>query len=180
MPARLVHDGTDEPGGVRLEGRGLAIDEPTRSTGAGLALFALAPRLTRLENVILREVEPALTFRQYRILQRVAEGRTTLTALGRLATITLPAVSESVDVIVRKQLLRRRTDEGDRRAVYLELTPAGERALEQGTRLLALAAETILADVPADRRDGLEADVRSVIDRVTAALIESRDRDSTA
>lgn len=161
-------------------GKGVVIEQQKPHADAGLALFELAPRLTRLENVILRDVDPPLTFRQFRILQRVAQGRTTVTALGRLATITLPAVSESVDVIVRKKLLRRRTHEADRRAVHLELTPAGEQALQMGERLLAEAAERLLNDVPPERRDVIAADVRRVIDRVTQALLASREHDGAA
>ena len=126
----------------------------------------------------MRDVTPPLTFRQYRILHRVAEGTTTLTALGRLATVTLPAVSESVDVIVRKNLLRRHTRPEDRRAVFLELTPAGRRALAMAQQLLEEAAEQILAEVPRERRDDLERDVRLVADRVTATLRAGRDPDA--
>lgn len=147
---------------------------------AGLALFELAPRLTRLENAVLRGVAPALTFRQYRILQRVAQGRTTLTALGRLATISLPAISESVDVLVRKDLLRRTPDARDRRAVNLELTTAGEKALDEAERLLESAARELLSDIPAARRTQLERDVRSITDLVTRALVKDRDTHETA
>jgi DNA-binding MarR family transcriptional regulator len=142
---------------------------------AGRALFELAPRLTRLENAVLRDVTPPLTFRQYRILQRVAQGRTTLTALGRLATISLPAVSESVEGLVRKGLLRRKTDARDRRAVNLELTRGGRRALDTAEHLLHVAAERLLDDLPAKRRGELAADVRAITERVSRALLEELD-----
>lgn len=150
---------------------GRPIDEADRDVEAGHALFELAPRLTRLENAVLRGVTPPLTFRQYRLLQRVAQGHRTVTALGRLATISLPAVSESVDVLVRKRLLERRADERDRRASVLEVTDAGRRALASGDALLAETARRILAEVPDGRRARLATDIRLVIDRVTRELV---------
>lgn len=142
---------------------------------AGHALFELAPRLTRLENAVLRSVDPPLTFRQYRLLERVAQGNSTVTALGRLATITLPAVSESVDVLVRKGLVDRRSSVRDRRESNLHVTPYGRRALEQAELLLAETATLILTGVPARRRATLSRDLRAVIDQVTDALLADRD-----
>lgn len=156
---------------------GARIDEPLPDIEAGHALFELAPRLTRLENEVLRSVDPPLTFRQYRLLGRVAAGYTTVTALGRLATITLPAISESVDVLVRRGLLARRANEQDRRESNLHLTETGTRALAQAQGLLAETAERILTGVPGRRRPTLTKDVRRVIDQVTRSLLELREAD---
>ena len=154
---------------------GRGIDESLPDIDAGHALFELAPRLTRLENAVLRAVDPPLTFRQYRLLERVADGYTTVTALGRLATITLPAISESVDVLVRKGLLDRRANEQDRRESNLHLTEAGTRALEQANALLAETAQRILTGVPARRRPTLARDTRRVIEQVTESLLALRE-----
>lgn len=148
------------------------MDDPQVSDG--LWLFELAPRLTRLENAVLQDVDPALTFRQYRILRRVVEGETTITAIGRHATITLPAISESVDGMVRKGLLERHTDVRDRRAAHLVLTDAGRRALDEAQRRLDVLAETILEGMSPRRRQQLRRDTSLVRDRVTALLRERR------
>lgn len=142
-------------------------EEPTSD---GLWLFELAPRLTRLENAVLQDVEPSLTFRQYRILRRVLEGETTITAIGRHATITVPAISESVNGLVRKGLLERHTDVRDRRATNLVLTDAGHHALEDAQQRLDVLAEQILEGMPSRRRNQLRRDVSRVRDRVTALL----------
>ncbi len=137
---------------------------------AGLWLFELAPRLTRLENAVLQEVEPPLTFRQYRILRRVTEGRRTITAIGQHATISLPAISESVDGLVRKGLLERRPDTKDRRAANLVLTEAGLRTLDEADARLDALAEEILGDLSARRRAQLRRELSRVSGRVTALL----------
>lgn len=146
-------------------------DEPPHDD---LWLFELAPRLTRLENAVLQEVPPGLTFRQYRILRRVTEGETTITAIGQSATITLPAISESVDGLVRKGLLERRTDARDRRAVHLVLTEDGHRALDEAQARLDHLAETILEDFGVRRREQLRRDVSRLRDRVTTMLHDRR------
>jgi DNA-binding MarR family transcriptional regulator len=161
---------------------GTSIDQPSPGVDPGHALFELAPRLTRLENTVLRAVDPPLTFRQYRLLERIAGGYTTVTALGRVATITLPAISESVDVLVRKDLLARRANQQDRRESHLSLTASGWSALDQATELLQQTAEQILAGVPARRRSTLAKDISRVTDEVTAALLaaQASERDSDA
>ncbi len=143
-----------------------------QETSDDLWLFELAPRLTRLENAVLQDVKPGLTFRQYRIMRRVAEGTTTITEIGRHATISLPAISQSVDGLVRKGLLERHTDARDRRAANLVLTDAGHRALDEAQARLDVLAESILEGMPAHRREQLRLDVSRVRDRVTSLLRE--------
>lgn len=162
----------------RTEGSGIDADRPELS--AGRALFELAPRLTRLENAVLRGVTPPLTFRQYRLLQRVDQGQTTVTELGRHATITLPAVSESVDGLVTKGLLVRTANEQDRRESHLSLTDAGKQALTDATVLLAELADQTLADVPEGRREQLAGDLRTVTDEVSRLLVDHRARPGAA
>ena len=153
---------------------GTSIEQPPPGIDPGHALFELAPRLTRLENTVLRDVDPPLTFRQYRLLEWIAGGYTTVTALGRLATITLPAISESVDVLVRKDVLARTANQQDRRESHLSLTDQGWSALDQARQRLQETAELILEGVPARRRSTLAKDVRRVTDEVTASLLAAQ------
>lgn len=143
---------------------------PSANGPDGLWLFELAPRLTRLENAVLKEVDPPLTFRQYRVLRRIVEGHTTVTAIGRLATITLPAVSESIDGLVRRGLLARQVDESDRRSSVLSLTAQGERSLADADARLDDLAVRILGELELDDRDGLARGVSLVSARVTELL----------
>lgn len=141
---------------------------------AALRLFELAPRITRLENAVLSESDPSLTFRQFRLLTRIAEGENTITRLGRIATISLPAISESVEGLVRKGLVVRTTDTNDRRAVNLALTEAGERARSLGESLLAKAAADLLAELPMQTRQRLAEDLEAIGDQVAQALLSGQ------
>lgn len=151
----------------------MSVNDPRAATSdgdGGLWLFELATRLTRLENAVLRDVEPGLTFRQYRLLRRIADGTSTLTALGRQVTISLPALSESIDTLVRKGLAERRVDATDRRVANLILTGRGQGVLAEAQAELDALADTITADLSTTRRDELRDDVARVADRVTELL----------
>ena len=143
---------------------------------AALRLFELAPRVTRLENAVLADSDPSLTFRQFRLLTRISEGLNTITQLGRIATISLPAISESVEGLVRKGLVVRTTDTNDRRAVNLALTEAGEHARATGEALLAGAAADLLAELSTEARRRLASDLEVVGEHVASALLAGRER----
>lgn len=133
-------------------------------------LFDIAPRLTRLENQSLRDVGPGLTFRQYRILCRVEEGNRTVTAIGRLATLSLPAISESTEGLVRKGLLEREVDASDRRSAQLALTETGRRAMLEADTVLDELAEELVADLDEHSLVELERAISKVAARVADRL----------
>lgn len=144
------------------------------SEGLGEVLLELAPRLARLENTVLGGVAPSLSTRQYRTLQRVAQGHTTMTALGRLATVSLPAVSEQVEGLVRRGLLDRATDPEDRRAVRLGLTARGRRVLREADRALAVLQAELVDGLTLQRQDDLANALRHVDDYVQTCLRRQR------
>lgn len=133
-------------------------------------LFELAPRLARLENAVLKRLSPPVTFGQFRILRKVAAGRDTLTELGSDGTLSLAALSESVDALVRKGALERETDRRDRRSMRLSLTGCGERLLEDGHRLLDDLAAQICGGMTETRRLHLREGIEMIDDRVTDLL----------
>lgn len=139
-------------------------------TRPGRILFELAPRLTRLENEVLAQIEPPLTWRQYRILVRVSEGHTSLTALGQVATISLAAVSECVDRLVERGFLSRGRNPDDRRAALLTVTEQGTRALLQAGELLGELSEDLLGRLDPDDRARLDSALRAVEERVRQRL----------
>lgn len=161
-------DGTEAGVEMSAAGTGPLIDDDAADDG--LWLFELATRLTRLENAVLRDVDPGLTFRQYRLLRRIVDGATTLTALGRQVTISLPTLSESIDGLVRKGLVERRVDPADRRVANLVLTPLGDAVLAESQARLDELAETITEDLDVRRRAQLQRDASHIAGRVTELL----------
>lgn len=136
----------------------------------GQLLFELAPRLTRLENALLKELGEPLTFRQYRLLLRVSEGSSTLRELRAPSTLTLAAVSESVDNLVQRELLSRTADALDRRAVTIAITERGSAALAEAAALLDGLSAELVAGLRVDDAPGVDVMLGEITERVTDKL----------
>src|SRR5690242_10444140 len=92
-------------------------------------IVAVPARLSRLHQWVLGNLDPRLTFRQYRTLSRVANGYTSLSQLAGRGNLSLPTVSENVDGLVRRGLLSTSQSELDRRAIVLGITEQGLAAV---------------------------------------------------
>jgi DNA-binding MarR family transcriptional regulator len=115
----------------------------------------LEPRLSyvigRLDRVLRRRldaaVEPAgLTVPAYTALSvlRAQEGLSNA-QLARRSLITPQSMSEVLAVLVEKGYVRRRPTQG--RAIRIELTPAGDRALARCDRAVDDVEREMLADL---------------------------------
>lgn len=108
-----------------------------------------ATRTSRAMQARLLALGAPLTLRQWRLLLRIHEGYDSPVRLGRYMGLTAPTISESVDTLVRRDLLTRRRSSTDRRRIVLELTAAGVQALQQAndeTRRLAEDFESRLPE----------------------------------
>lgn len=114
------------------------------SVTVGRELIRLAQIIVRLEEKELIGVH-GLSYRQMRILKHIHGGVTLSSELASRFGITPPAISETVESMVKKGLIKRHFGVAqDRRAVVLELTPAGEHLyLETQTSEDQLAAEIL-------------------------------------
>ena len=102
----------------------------------GLRLIRLASRVHRLQVERLAALSTPLSVRQFRILDRVDHGITSLGKLAELARRRPSTVSKSADSLVRQGLISRTEDAGDRRAMVLGLTPAGRALLGEARQAL--------------------------------------------
>ena len=118
----------------------------------GQLLLSGASRLHRLQVEMLAQLKQPLTIRQFRILQRIDEGITSMTDLSRLAHRSLPTTSESVEGMIRRGLLTRATSESDRRAAVLQVTSVGRLALDEARGQFDQLAADLVAAVPQDRQ----------------------------
>lgn len=119
------------------EVRGSKAGEPDPIDPDTIELLLLSvTRMHRLQLKYLEALDPPLTLRQFRILWRIGMGYTSLSALSRVAFRSLPSMSESVDLLIRRDLVARRVSPTDRRAAELSLTPLGEAAYDAGVKAL--------------------------------------------
>lgn len=142
------------------------------SDDTGALLVSVAARLTRLYGKVLAHLETPLTFRQQRLLMRVREGHTSLATLAKFGNLTVPTVSESIDVLVRRGLMTRTEHPTSRRSMLLALTPLGERACEAAEAALVEANQYLLAEVSKERRADLHESLSSIFDAATTFFRE--------
>jgi DNA-binding MarR family transcriptional regulator len=131
---------------------GTGVTDIRASVDTGQLLLSGSARLHRLQVELLAQLEQPLTLRQFRLLQRIDEGVTSMTDLSRLARRSLPTISESVEGMIRRGLLTRAASEADRRAAVLQVTTAGRQALEDARSTFDQFAADILATVPASKQ----------------------------
>lgn len=130
-------------------------------------LVLVAARLRRLNSIVLAELEIPLTFRQYRTLSRVARGITSPSQLATVANLTLPTVSETVDGLVRRQLMITTPSVVDRRARILQLTELGATAAAAGDLALNDVAEAMTESLNPEMRAAFNASLRAVYESAT-------------
>lgn len=132
-----------------------------------MLLVSVSARLSRLYGRVLGQLDTPLTFRQHRLLRRVAEGSSTLAALAAFGNLTVPTVSESVEVLVRRGLLNRKENPQNRRSIVLSLTPEGLDAKLAGDEALRAASDRLLHALSEERRQLLHDSLASVYDAAT-------------
>lgn len=71
-----------------------------------------------------------MTFIQFRMLRQIRRGARTVGDLAAKHQISRPAISQAVDLLVKKGLITRRQDHEDRRFVNLEVTEKGDQVLD--------------------------------------------------
>jgi len=117
---------------------------------AGRALLRLGSRLHRIYAETIEGLSTPLSVQQYRILDRVGLGVTSLSQLAELARRQPPTISKSVDSLVRQGLLARAEAATDRRATALSLTPRGAALVREAHEALDRLARWLVAAAAAD------------------------------
>jgi DNA-binding MarR family transcriptional regulator len=139
------------------------------ATAAGRALLRLGSRLHRLYAETIEGLSTPLSVQQYRILDRVGLGVSSLSQLAELARRQPPTSSKSVDSLVRQGLLARAEAAADRRATALSLTPRGAALLREAHEELDRLGRWLVAAAGAGP-DSLAAFAVSLYDKTEAEL----------
>ncbi len=106
-----------------------------------------------------------VTLTQYRSLVVLASrGPQGIAALADALGVTPPTASRLCDRLVRKGLVRRRTDRNDRRQVRAGLTEAGRRLVDVVTERRRQEIANLLTAVPEDARRSVVAGLQLLAD----------------
>lgn len=94
-----------------------------------------------------------LTYQQYNVLRTIdTMGPQPQAEVARRLLVTAPVITRLAATLADAELVERRTDVADRRAVLLTLTPKGRRRARAMRRDLLAAAHELLDPLPASRR----------------------------
>jgi len=128
------------------------------STTAPPALGPHEPRAYRADDLLaaidatlwlarnLERISAPLTTSQFRIMRRAAAGGERSARLAERLAVRKPTLTAIADGLVSAGLLLREADPSDRRAIRLELTPAGRKALDETERVYAERFAELLGD----------------------------------
>jgi DNA-binding MarR family transcriptional regulator len=80
--------------------------------------------------------------------------------------MSLPAMSRSLDQLVRRGFVERRESEQDRRAKLVRLLPPGRAALDEIERARVSALEDFTAELSDEERAGLHTTLLPLVERI--------------
>lgn len=103
-----------------------------------------------------RTIEPT----QWATLRRIAYGPCTMSELARYKAVGLPTMSKSVEMLVRRGWVERRSDLADRRQTVVRLTAGGRRVLADCRRRAERHLATRLSVLTPRQREQLTASLR--------------------
>jgi DNA-binding MarR family transcriptional regulator len=111
----------------------------------------------------LADAGEEVTLTQYRSLVILASrGPQSLAALAEAVAVTPPTASRLCERLVRKGLVRRRSDRNDRRQVRVALSAAGQSLVDAVTAKRRREIAELLASVPAKDQRSVVAALRQL------------------
>ncbi len=91
-------------------------------------------RIGRYRHALFGELlsRHGVTLQQFHLLMHMKAGRRArVTDLSEMMMVSKPTASRMINTLCERGMLRKRADGGDRRLVFLELTPRGRRVAEE-------------------------------------------------
>jgi DNA-binding MarR family transcriptional regulator len=116
------------------------------------AMIAWLPVVMRNLFRLDDELTAELPLAQLRVCSILQEGPRSMTTLGREMGVTLSAMTQIADRLERSRLVKRVSEESDRRVRCLQLTPHGEQLMHRRDEDRLLAAKTALETLSPSRR----------------------------
>jgi DNA-binding MarR family transcriptional regulator len=133
---------------------------PTSTSTGAAELLDVVSLVTQAVWTDLRRSGAAIEPTQWTTLRMLSAEPCTMSELARHKAVSLPTMSRSVDMLVRRGWVERCVDEADRRQTLVRLTAAGQRLLADCRRRFE--------DLIAAKLVGLSDDERA---RLTTSLL---------
>ncbi len=127
------------------------VGESTAALSDALHDFFQASRRAR-GRASRRPSPDGISLAQFHLLELLGAGPQTNKQLADAAGVASPTATRMVDLLVRRGLLSRVGDPGDRRSVLISLTPAGRTALAAKAREYDAVRRQIAATLEPDEQ----------------------------
>lgn len=136
-----------------------AVDGRGQTTAGGIVVETIlrANRaMTLMAEMSLHQVTEEVTLAQYRTLVLLAAGGPSrLAPLAHAMGVNSSTATRMCDRLVRKALITRERDDGDRREIVLDLTDLGRNLVHRVTTRRKEMVEDLLHDIPPPERPAL-------------------------
>jgi DNA-binding MarR family transcriptional regulator len=141
----------------RVSGHADAYDRDDLIDHVVAFLLEIAPPISRTINVEAQgnEGESALTGPQFRVLALLRRGFRRPSELARYMQISPATASETIELLVRRGLVTRCDQPGDRRCTPLSLTEAGERQHDVSIERSRAALKRLVSGMETEKLEAL-------------------------
>ena len=136
------------------------------------ASYARVARTIVRSARMLDRVDSGLTLPQYRLLTLLDAGDERSTALAQRLAVSKPAISTAVEILSGLGHIRRRADDGDKRASWLQITDSGVAALRQADDAYAERLTSVVERL--DDPDGFIEMISAFADALDHDIAERR------
>ena len=137
-----------------------------------VAMLAYASKMARLQERVLEQSGCGLTYRNFRMLVRIAQGRTTLTQIGSGATTSYAAISQAVGAIMDKGYAIRDRGHADKRESHLSITPEGRKAMAEASAVIDAFVDRLLGDIDPGEIEAFRRTLNKVLENVDSLAVE--------
>ena len=110
-----------------------------------------------------------LTMPQFSALRLLAGRDCSVSDIATTLHVATPTVTQNIDGMVSKELVKRYRDDRDRRLVLVRITKKGRSALAKATRSVEAYLGDLLTSVPKERQVALAQAAQEILDLVKVA-----------
>ncbi len=132
------------------------------------AVAGLFPRLARGLSSAEKDLADDLPLAQLRLCGMLCEGSQPMSALSHALGVSLSALTQIADRLERARLVKRVSEENDRRVRCLQLTAQGEKMMHHRREVRIHRTMTVLEHLAAPQRKALLASLEILADACSA------------
>jgi DNA-binding MarR family transcriptional regulator len=137
---------------------------------AARQILEIVPLVMRIVAAEVRRTGYALAPSHFCLLRMLARCPCNLSQLAERQAVSLPTMSNSIATLVERGWVKRTQVPHDRRAVLIELTPAGQAVLADVQRQVEARVTELLAPLSDADRDALVAGLAILRDAFAPAI----------